>query len=147
MSQYEFEGRRPSIHPQACWASQVGEAAGIIGGEEAYRRAHRWLFEHQNGTIAMLCEHIAALRAADATGAAPNEKRAAEPVFERQPGPFGGRHGQGLRVRPVWRVGVPDVARVAGEKVHQAPSVVRRSCSESQRESASGPRGSRSGTS
>jgi predicted DsbA family dithiol-disulfide isomerase/uncharacterized membrane protein len=36
-----------SVHAQACWAAQLVEAAGYVGGDEAYRRAHQWAMEHQ----------------------------------------------------------------------------------------------------
>ncbi len=32
-------------HPNACWAARAAETAGLIGGEEAFWRMHRWLFE------------------------------------------------------------------------------------------------------
>lgn len=34
-----------SPHPNACWAARAAEAAGLVGGEEAFWRMHRWLFE------------------------------------------------------------------------------------------------------
>lgn len=33
------------MHANACWASRAAEAAGMIGGSEAFWRMHRWLFE------------------------------------------------------------------------------------------------------
>lgn len=34
-------------HPQACRASQAAEAAGQLGGNDAYWKMHAWLMEHQ----------------------------------------------------------------------------------------------------
>lgn len=39
----ERMGRGP--HPNACWAARAAEAAGILGGDEAFYRMHDWLFE------------------------------------------------------------------------------------------------------
>lgn len=36
-----------SVHDQACWAAQLVEAAGYVGGDEAYLRAHEWAMAHQ----------------------------------------------------------------------------------------------------
>ena len=38
-------GQNP--HPNACWAARAAEAAGIVGGDEAFWRMHRWLFERR----------------------------------------------------------------------------------------------------
>lgn len=38
-----------SKHAEACLASRAAEAAGQVGGIEAYRAMHIWLFEHQEG--------------------------------------------------------------------------------------------------
>jgi len=35
-----------SIHPDACWAASVAEAAGRAGGAEAFQKAHAWLMEN-----------------------------------------------------------------------------------------------------
>jgi protein-disulfide isomerase/uncharacterized membrane protein len=32
-------------HPNACWAARAAEAAGILYGNDAFWRMHRWLFE------------------------------------------------------------------------------------------------------
>ena len=34
-----------TLHPSACLAARVAEAAGILGGDAAYWAMHRWLFE------------------------------------------------------------------------------------------------------
>lgn len=34
-------------HPNACWAARAAEAAGLLGGDEAFWRMHRWLFERE----------------------------------------------------------------------------------------------------
>jgi protein-disulfide isomerase len=34
-------------HPEACRASQAAEAAGRLGGNDAYWKMHVWLMEHQ----------------------------------------------------------------------------------------------------
>lgn len=36
-----------SPHPNACFAARVAEAARLLGGNEAFWRAHDYLFEHQ----------------------------------------------------------------------------------------------------
>jgi len=36
-----------TLHANACWAARSAEAAGILGGEEAFWEMHRWLFEHR----------------------------------------------------------------------------------------------------
>lgn len=36
-------GQNP--HPNACWAARAAEAAGLVGGTEAFWRMHTWLFE------------------------------------------------------------------------------------------------------
>lgn len=36
-------------HPNACWAARAAEAAGILGGTEAFHRMHRWLFDRRGG--------------------------------------------------------------------------------------------------
>jgi protein-disulfide isomerase len=33
------------LHANACWAARAAEAASIVGGEEAWERMHKWLFE------------------------------------------------------------------------------------------------------
>jgi protein-disulfide isomerase len=33
-----------SPHPNACWAARAAEAAGMVGGDDAFWRMHRWLF-------------------------------------------------------------------------------------------------------
>lgn len=33
------------LHPNACWAARAAEAASIVGGDDAFWRMHRWLFE------------------------------------------------------------------------------------------------------
>lgn len=35
-------------HPYACVAAKAAEAAGILGGREAYARMHEWLMAHQS---------------------------------------------------------------------------------------------------
>lgn len=35
------------FHQQACQAAYIAEAANQLGGEEAFWKAHRWLFEHE----------------------------------------------------------------------------------------------------
>lgn len=37
----------PDLHKNACWAARAAEAAGIIGGDEAFFRMHKWLFERK----------------------------------------------------------------------------------------------------
>lgn len=37
-----------SVHAQACWAAQLVEAAGYLGGDDAYRKAHEWAMSHQD---------------------------------------------------------------------------------------------------
>jgi protein-disulfide isomerase/uncharacterized membrane protein len=37
-----------TIHPLACRASQAAEAAGRLGGLDAYWRMHEWLFQHMD---------------------------------------------------------------------------------------------------
>lgn len=34
-------------HPLACWAAHAAEAAGLLGGSDAYWKIHAWLFENQ----------------------------------------------------------------------------------------------------
>ena len=34
-------------HPNACRMSRAAEAAGLLGGNDAYARMHAWLFEHR----------------------------------------------------------------------------------------------------
>ena len=36
-----------NMHANACWAARTAEAAGILGGEEAFWRVHEWLFENR----------------------------------------------------------------------------------------------------
>jgi len=35
------------LHANACWAARAAEAAGIVGGPEAFWRMHRWLFARE----------------------------------------------------------------------------------------------------
>lgn len=37
--------RNANPHANACWAARAAEAAGILGGDAAFWRMHRWLFE------------------------------------------------------------------------------------------------------
>lgn len=48
-----------SIHPRACWAAQVAEAAGKIGGAESFQRAHVWLMEHWDELDTSTLEDVA----------------------------------------------------------------------------------------
>ncbi len=41
----KYVGR--TMHPNACWAARAAEAAAILGGEEAFWRMHRWLFDNK----------------------------------------------------------------------------------------------------
>ena len=34
-----------NLHPNACWAARAAEAAGMLGGSEAFWNTSRWLFE------------------------------------------------------------------------------------------------------
>lgn len=34
-----------TLHSNACWAARAAEAAGILGGDDAFFAMHRWLFE------------------------------------------------------------------------------------------------------
>ena len=47
---------KANMHMNACWAARAAEAAGIVGGNEAFWKMHHWLF--QNGgrfeTVAQL---------------------------------------------------------------------------------------------
>jgi predicted DsbA family dithiol-disulfide isomerase/uncharacterized membrane protein len=53
-----------TLHPNACFAARAAEAAGILGGDEAFFKMHRWLFE-QGGRF----ESVEQLKAgADAAG-------------------------------------------------------------------------------
>jgi protein-disulfide isomerase/uncharacterized membrane protein len=36
-----------TLHSNACWAARSAEAAGILGGEEAFWEMHRWLFANR----------------------------------------------------------------------------------------------------
>lgn len=38
-----------TMHPQACLAARAAEAAGSLGGADAYWKMHAWLFDHQGG--------------------------------------------------------------------------------------------------
>ncbi len=40
-----FEGKR-NMHRNACWAARAAEAAGILGGNDAFWDMHFWLFDH-----------------------------------------------------------------------------------------------------
>jgi protein-disulfide isomerase/uncharacterized membrane protein len=44
----ECNSHAPNLHPNACWAARAAETAGILGGSEAFRKMHQWLFE-KNG--------------------------------------------------------------------------------------------------
>lgn len=37
----------PDLHKNACWAARAAEAAGILGGPEAFWKMHQWLFARQ----------------------------------------------------------------------------------------------------
>ncbi len=39
----KYAGR--TLHQNACWAARAAEAAGILGGDEAFFKMHDWLFE------------------------------------------------------------------------------------------------------
>jgi len=36
-----------NLHPNSCWAARAAEAAGLLQGEAAFWKMHRWLFEHR----------------------------------------------------------------------------------------------------
>src|SRR5690606_18544077 len=36
---------RANMHRNACWAARAAEAAGIVGGNDAFWKMHHWLFE------------------------------------------------------------------------------------------------------
>jgi len=36
-----------NMHANACWAARAAEAAGILGGEDAFWEMHEWLFENR----------------------------------------------------------------------------------------------------
>jgi len=38
--------RNYNPHPNACWAARAAEAAGILGGRDAFYKMHEWLFDH-----------------------------------------------------------------------------------------------------
>ncbi|GJQ28536.1 MAG: hypothetical protein HBSAPP03_04200 [Phycisphaerae bacterium] len=40
----ECNPHAPAMHANACWAARAAEAAGIVGGAEAFWRMHAWLF-------------------------------------------------------------------------------------------------------
>jgi protein-disulfide isomerase len=35
----------PNLHRNACWAARAAEAAGIVGGADAFWKMHQWLFD------------------------------------------------------------------------------------------------------
>ncbi len=37
---------KKNLHANACWAARAAEAAGILGGNEAFWRMHHWLFDN-----------------------------------------------------------------------------------------------------
>lgn len=37
----------PDLHKNACWAARAAEAAGLLGGSDAFWKMHAWLFEKQ----------------------------------------------------------------------------------------------------
>lgn len=41
----KYAGR--SLHPNACWAARAAEAAGILGGDDAFWKMHAWLFSKE----------------------------------------------------------------------------------------------------
>ena len=38
---------KKTLHPNACWAARSAEAAGILGGDDAFWEMHEWLFENR----------------------------------------------------------------------------------------------------
>ena len=48
-----------SIHLRACWAAQAAEAAGKVGGEESFLRAHEWLMENWDRLDSATLEDVA----------------------------------------------------------------------------------------
>jgi protein-disulfide isomerase len=36
-----------NLHPNSCWAARAAEAAGLLHGDAAFWKMHRWLFEHR----------------------------------------------------------------------------------------------------
>jgi protein-disulfide isomerase len=53
---------KETLHDNACWAARVAETAGIVGGEQAFWKMHRWLFSVHGifVTTADLAEGVAA---------------------------------------------------------------------------------------
>ncbi|MCP4757972.1 MAG: thioredoxin domain-containing protein [Planctomycetes bacterium] len=53
---------KKTLHHNACWAARSAEAAGILGGEEAFWEMHRWLFENRgqfpNGQLPPIVEEL-----------------------------------------------------------------------------------------
>ncbi len=51
-----------TMHKNACWAARSAEAAGILGGEDAFWAMHQWLFEHKgefpNGQLPPIVEEL-----------------------------------------------------------------------------------------
>jgi protein-disulfide isomerase len=39
--------RPEALHPRACWAAKMAEAAGSLGGPDGYWKTHEWLLGHQ----------------------------------------------------------------------------------------------------
>jgi protein-disulfide isomerase/uncharacterized membrane protein len=57
-----------NLHPNACWAARAAEAAGLLGGPEAFWRMHRWLFARAGSfTDAELKAGLAELGLSDQT--------------------------------------------------------------------------------
>lgn len=38
-----------NMHPNACWAARAAEAAGMLGGNDAFWKMHKWLFQKGGG--------------------------------------------------------------------------------------------------
>lgn len=57
----KYAGR--TLHGNACWAARAAEAAGILGGDEAFFKMHSWLFENK-GEFAEQATLDAGVRAA-----------------------------------------------------------------------------------
>ncbi len=53
------------LHPQACFAAQAAEAAGRLGGQQAFWRMHAWLFAHPGGVTQPAVEAQAAAMGLD----------------------------------------------------------------------------------
>ena len=71
-------------HPLACWAARAAEAAGRLGGNEAYWKMHAWLMEnHEVGLRAAAAEanlDVGAVRGALYTMSEEDRKKAAAKV-------------------------------------------------------------------